>query len=379
MNPRSSIGVTFITLLTLTACQQHEFQTLTPVTFRQTASSVKVAARQSKPNLMLVIDKSQSMSFPIAESGVGPSRWDELKDAFSQYLTNSGTIARMGLMTFPSDFACGGGQVVIPLWEQNDNPSDLQNHANLINTTLANTTPGGVTPTLKSLEAFLTYAPLQTGGDNIIVLATDGLPNCNPDNPNSYDVDPAACDCNFAPSMCGGANARLGCLDRSGTVGVVRKLKAIGIKTAVVGIGADTLNGVGPQVMNAIASEGGAPRSCPQGTDAECGNNNSCNTTTKVCDMRYYQANSSSELASALTAIGSHLGVGDFCAYTLDSPPADSQRLSVIYKGQPLAEGPDGWSYQNGVVTFQGSSCNELRNSTSSDPVNIEFRALEIL
>jgi hypothetical protein len=259
------LGVPLLAL----ACQEHEFQALEPVTFRQVSTVRKVVAQQFKPNIMLAVDRSQSMTFPIAAGA--ESRWFHLKAAMAQYLSTHGTVARMGLMTFPTGDACGPGGITVPMFETNDNPVDLQKHADQINTTIQATVPGGVTPTMESLRALLNYAPMLNGRQNIVVLATDGLPNCNPNNANSFDVDPAACDCSFATNMCGGQYTRLSCLDRTGTVGVVKELLAKGIKTAVVAFGEDTLLGVGPQVMNAIASEGGAPRTCPHGTNAECG------------------------------------------------------------------------------------------------------------
>lgn len=350
---------------------------LEAVTFRQSTQGKKVAAQQTKPNLMLVVDRSQSMNFPIG-NGVNESRWQQLKVAFDTYLNQHGTVARMGLMTFPTGDACGAGGVVVGL-PNGETTAELQAQAKTINQAIQNTNPGGVTPTLDTLKALLDYAPMQNGGENIAVLATDGLPNCNANNPNSYDVDPTACDCTFASNMCGGMYSRLSCIDREGTVGVVRQLLQRGIKTAVVGFGADTLQGVGPQVMNAIASEGGAPRTCPNGSDAECGSNNACNPTTHVCDMRYYQANSAAELADALASIGYDLGRGDACVYSLEVKPRDERFLTVLLDGNTVDPGANGYSYADGTVTFTGDACARLRVSTSAAPVNLEFRTLEVL
>ncbi len=359
------------------ACQEHEFQTLEPVTFRQVSTFKKVVAKQFKPNIMLAVDRSQSMSFPIAAGG--ESRWFHLKAAMTEYLSTHGTVARMGLMTFPVDDACGPGAVTVPMFETNDNPVELQKHADEINAKLQATQPGGVTPTMESLRALANYAPMLGGRESIVVLATDGLPNCNPGNPNSYDVNPAACDCTFASNMCGGQYNRLSCLDRSGTVAVVKELLAKGIKTAVVAFGEDTLFGVGPQVMNAIASEGGAPRTCPHGNNAECGANNVCDKATKVCEMRFYAASNSRELADALATIGYDLSKGDACEQTLEVVPADERYLTVLLNDQPLPPGPDTWTYAAGTVTFHSIHCQKLGSSTPDDPVRLEFRTVEVL
>lgn len=359
------------------ACQEHEFQALEPVTFRQVSTVKKVVARQFKPNIMLAVDRSQSMTFPIAAGG--ESRWFHLKAAMKEYLSTHGTVARMGLMTFPTGDACGPGAVTVPMFETNDSAADLQKHADAINSTIQATKPGGVTPTMESLRALANYAPMLGGRESIVVLATDGLPNCNANNPNSHDVDPAACDCTFAPNMCGGQYSRLSCLDRSGTVAVVKELLAKGIKTAVVAFGDDTLFGVGPQVMNAIASAGGAPRTCPRGTNAECGANNVCDKATRVCEMRFYAASNSRELADALATIGYDLSKGDACAQTLEVAVADARFLTVLMNDQPLPPGPDTWTYAQGAVTFHSVSCQKLGSSTPDDPIRLEFRTVEVL
>jgi hypothetical protein len=369
-------GLVALSFFAATGCQEYEFNPINPVTFRQTVSSEKIVARQYKPNLMLVIDRSQSMDFPMPN---GESRWTQLKRAFSTYLTAHGTVARMGLMTFPTGDACGAGSVVVDLWTQNDTPADLQAQASRIDQAIQATRPGGVTPTMDSLKVFTNYAPLQSGRENVVVLATDGLPNCNANNPNSYDVNPAACDCTFAGAMCGGTYTRLSCLDQVGTVSVVRELLAKGIKTAVVGFGADALEGTGPLVMNAIASEGGAARSCPNGTNAECGTGNICDTTTKVCNLRYYQAANETELGAALATIGYDLTKGERCSFQLDVAPTDPRFLSVSLNGTAVQSGASTWTYDSGTVTFVGSACEKLASSTPDDPVTVEFRVLDTL
>ncbi len=367
-----------ISLLALTAgCQEYEFAPLHPATYRQTVQTERIVSRQYKPNLMLVIDRSQSMDFPLEN---GESRWTQLRRAFGEYLTAHGTVARMGLVTFPTDDACGPGRVVADLWTQSDEPGDLQRQANAINATLQATRPGGVTPVGETLRALASYAPLESGRENIVVVATDGLPNCNPNNPNSYDVDPVACDCSFYPtSQCGGAYSRLGCLDKAGTVDAVKLLLAKGIKTAVVGFGADALQGVGPLVLNAIASEGGAPRTCPRGTDAECGTYNSCDPSSRICQMRYYQAANSKELADALATIGYDLSKAEACQLHLEGAPSDPSLISVRLNGAVLAAGPDTWTYDGAVVTFHGAACQTLTGSTPTDPARVELRSLERL
>jgi len=371
------VAIRLAALCLVLGCQEYEFDPLTPITFRQTVSTRKVVAKQFKPNVMLVVDRSQSMSFPMTNSP--QTRWDALKSALARYLTDYGTVARMGLMTFPTGDACGAGSVVVDLWTQNDVPADLQGHAATINQRIQSTQPGGVTPTGDSLRQLASYSGLASGRENVILLVTDGLPNCNPNNPNSYDVDATACDCTFSAGQCGGQYTRLSCLDRQGTQTAVRELLAQGIKTAVVGIGTDMLGGTGPQVMNAIASEGGAARSCPGGTDAECGSNNRCETQTGVCEHRFYRAGDEQELAAALATIGYDLTKGERCVYQLEVAPSDANYLSVVVDGAAVPAGDQTWRYETGSVTFVGRLCERLANSTPDDPATVEFRVLDTL
>jgi hypothetical protein len=360
------------------ACQEYEFQPLNPVTFRQTVQSKKVVAKQFKPNLMLVIDRSDSMKFPIVSGG--EPRLTAMKRAMDTYLKTYGTVARMGLMAFPADFACGAGKIESELWTTNDVPADLQTHANEINSKIQALTNQGATPSGETLKLLATYAPMLSGRENVAVLVTDGLPNCNPNNPNSYDADPNACDCTFAAAQCGGTYTRLSCLDQAGTVTVVKDLLSKGIKTAVVAIGDDALTGTGPNTMNAIASEGGAPRSCPNGTDAECGAT-PCNKTTKVCDQRYYAASSEADLAAALATIGYDLSKTEGCKFQLDVAPEDPSYISVVVNKESIASGSTTWTYDaaSQSITFTGAICQKLANSTPDDPVNVEFRVLDTL
>src|SRR5438874_2695696 len=87
-------AVLLLALATASCEQDYEFQPLRPVTFRQTVSARKVVAKQFKPNVMLVIDRSQSMSFPISSTGTGQTRIDAVKAAMDTYLKNYGTVAR---------------------------------------------------------------------------------------------------------------------------------------------------------------------------------------------------------------------------------------------------------------------------------------------
>ena len=63
--------------------------------------------------------------------------------------------------------------------------------------------------------------------------------------------------------------------------------------------------GDGYNVLNAMATAGGAARSCAGGTDAECGGS-TC-LPNKTCSQGFYAARTATELAVALTQIAKAL------------------------------------------------------------------------
>jgi hypothetical protein len=151
------------------------------------------------------------------------------------------------------------------------------------------------------------------------------------------------------------------------------------IRGFVLGVGDETLgNGT---TLNAMAEAGGFPRGCPDGGSAQCGANNPCITATGKCTREYYQAGSSLDLAAALDLIRNAIGTLDPCTFTLSETPSDPLLLAVIVNNQSVARGPDTWNY-NAVppqVVFapNGSICNQLKNSSPSNPVKLEFRILQ--
>ena len=99
------------------SCQTYDFQPVEPLAIAQTTQSSSVVARQLKPNLMLLVDRSGSMDWAAIGSACGdpqcghtghlactcPTRLSELKLAMAEFLGQHGTVARMGLVTFATD------------------------------------------------------------------------------------------------------------------------------------------------------------------------------------------------------------------------------------------------------------------------------------
>jgi hypothetical protein len=400
----------------LAACQTYDFERVVPLAVGQTTDKTIVASKRLKPNVMLLVDNSGSMLLPTNPSASGcpancgtsasnpcpgtcPTRVSEMKSAMAVFLQSAGTVARMGVSVFPTDSVCKPASnidVALPAPSVTDDGTDSQLTATAaaVNTRIQMLNPTGGTPTGSSLEFLGTYGGITDSNDfrdDFVLLLTDGLPNCNDANPNNLcgcyqnmsctPMQTSACDCTLGSggTACVTMNfCSKGCLDQSGAVAAVRALRLKGIRTIVVGFGADLSGGPGPIVLNAMAREGGFARECPNAMDSECGTNNTCNTTTKVCNSAFFQAANGAELAAALTKISQSFQ-GDPCEFTLSARPSDPRYLSVVIDGQSVAAGPMTYSYDfnTNKVKFLGDLCTRLTRSTTQNPVSVEFRIVE--
>ena len=390
-------------------CQTYDFQRVDPLAVSQTKQSKSVVAKNLKPNMMLLVDKSGSMNLPTdpgnsncpANCGGSqlcpsncPTRISELKSAMNGFLNQYGNVARFGLAFYPAMSDVCAGTPVNGAAENLPNPSstdpvvgamsEYQLKANAINMKIQAVTPGGGTPTGESLKNVGQLAGLRDGADlrdDFIVLLTDGLPNCNPNNvTNSCAGVSAACICTIGgASSCSGQFCAKGCLDRTGVVEKVQDLRTAGIRTIVVGFGADTAAGDAPATLNAMAAAGGFARTCPNGTDTECGTGNACVQSTKVCRSQFYQAANGMELGKALADISNIISGDTICKFTLDAQPTDPKLLAVTVNGVSQPQGDDTWRFEDAKVVFKGAQCAALQGATPNAPVNVEIRIVETL
>lgn len=395
------------------SCQTYDFERVIPLAVAQTTDKTIVASKRLKPNVMMLVDNSGSMLLPTNPGAGGcpmgcgsagnmcpgtcPTRISELKSAMATFLQTSGTIARLGATIFPIDQLCGTPgniDVGLPAKTISDDGTDsaLTANAQSVNARIQALSPGGGTPTGNSLDFLGTYGELNDGADfrdDFVLLLTDGLPNCNAGNPNAICPSncmnmtcpaPAIAACSCTTLTCGPATlCANGCLDQNGAVEAVKRLRQKGVRTIVVGFGADLASGAGPVVLNAMAREGGFARECPKSTDAECGGSpGSCNATTQQCLTAFFQAANGTELAAALRKISESFQ-GDPCEFTLKARPSDPRYLSVVINGQSIAASATTYSYDANAnkVLFLGPLCTQLNSSTLQNPVNVEFRIVE--
>ncbi len=118
-----------------------------------------------------------------------------------------------------------------------------------------------------------------------MVLVTDGLPNCNANNPNNTCTDGSAsqttaCRCTTSSCAPGSALCSKGCVDDLGTSTAVQTLADTGAELMVVGVGEEIANAVGTLSSMKL----GLPRTCSTAGDcpgSTCG-------ADGVCSNRLY-------------------------------------------------------------------------------------------
>ncbi len=394
----------------LVSCQTYDFERVVPLFVAQTTDKTIVASKRLKPNVMLLVDNSGSMLMPTdpsdpdcrvvntqgatvlcgSASTLCPlgcaTRISELKSAMGTFLQTSGSIARLGLTVFPSRGTDANGlngcdpssnvpvQLPAPTTADEGTEAALLATAQQVNAEIQRLSPLGGTPTASSLGFVGTYAGLNESSDanddyraDFVLLLTDGLPNCNGQNANAVCSNPsAACECTTDNCSAGTDPVRStcskGCLDRDVTVQKVKELREKGIRTIVVGFGAELASGNGPAVLNAMAREGGVPR-CVEG----------------ACTTAFYEAANGVELSEALRKIWETLIIVDPCDFRLSARPSDPRYLSVLVDEQNLVPGPDTYSYDSEAnkVTFLGAVCEKIKTSTPQHTVSVEFRIVQ--
>jgi hypothetical protein len=414
----SAFAVGIVGGVLMAACQTYDFEPVEPLALAQTTVGGTISARSAKPNLMVLLDTSGSMTQPVDPAdpdctqsgtlcGTGvpcdvsrcPTRWSEMRSAMSAFLANSGTTARMGLTTYPASEGttatqCNASSAVkIPIPQVDDTETTaLQSAATQIANEILNRPingqggPSGGTPTSESLKFVGTQSALQTTDRaDFVLLLTDGLPNCNLNAGN-----PTTCTCTQA--NCGTSNS-LACLDKDNSVAAVTELRTQKqIKTIVIGFGADfVLNPNEPpdspgnkqrlagfDTLNAMAVEGGFSRGDKCETNADCGAGDEC-LPTKACKRRFYQAGNQEELSNALLAIINLIGDTDPCLLKLNPAqrPSDDSLIAVYVNGESLPKGSDTWELNAEGVKFLGATCNRILASTDTNPITLEARAVQ--
>jgi hypothetical protein len=228
------------------------------------------------PDILIVQDKSLSMDQDpsgAACTATGCSKWSQVSAAMDKVVMATQGTVNWGLIFFRSDKMCGANRT--------PSVSIAPNNYTPISQAYAGNQPASYTPTESAVDAAVAY--MQTVADHsptCLLLATDGLPNCKPNDRMVTDDDSA------------------------GAVTSVVKAAAAGFPTFVVGIG-DTM---GDAALNMFATAGGEPQ-----IGSADGNS-------------FYGVNSTADLATALTKI---VGQAVSCTFPLTGVSGDLDKVAV--------------------------------------------------
>jgi hypothetical protein len=211
-------------------------------------------------NVLLVMDKSGSMN--DTPEGYNQTKWDALHTALSTALGAVRGVVNFGLEFFPATAnpnlpipdPCAGDDsnrccemptdspptMTVDIGPGHDTVPDILRQLN-------DAEAVGGTPTAYALSraaAYFTDGPgAELGGTRIVLLATDGAPNCNSTLSCSIDTctlnleEAQGCPPPSDPtaSSCCGSRPEA-CLDADGTLSAIQDLAGQGIQTVVVGI-----------------------------------------------------------------------------------------------------------------------------------------------
>jgi hypothetical protein len=289
------------------------------------------------PNLYFVIDRSGSMG----EIVDGRTKYDAVAIATVALVRSLGSRANVGAAVFPGPLAnddrpCIAGDEVYPATAGDPLRGGLCGNDGPVTRAFSTAislpsgvSPKGSTPTAATLTALLPkLASLR--GRTVVLLATDGGPNCNanttcdtssciPNIEGASGCTPSVNCCD--PAVFGPAS----CLDREGTTSAVAKLFARGIRTYVVGI-----PGSAPyaNLLNELATAGGTARA--------------------GMSTAYYDVEHIGELDDVLATIGATVTLS--CQVHLANQPPDPGLVNVYLDGQLIKHGPNGWLWAGSDV-----------------------------
>ena len=312
---------------------------------------------------LFVVDKSGSMKTDAND------KWTPMTGALEAALTDVQDALDFGLDLYPAD-AGDGGDAYCDVPSGTDISLSLgmgAAHVEDMVNLLQGTTPSGGTPTAQALERAHAYFTTGAGkalmGDKVVILATDGGPNCN----TALSCAADACTYNLEglcgdvfdnccdPGETGVADANKYCLNDAATLSAVQKLASAHIPTAVVGIpGSEAF----ADQLDALARAGGI-------------------TSGGAHDYFAVSADGSGggSLSDVLKRITRNLI--KTCELQLASMPPDLDRLNVEVDGTTIPrDSADGWRLDKTTnpptVVLQGETCQSVE-SQGATAVNVTY------
>lgn len=318
-----------------------------------TCGETAVVATERPVNVLILLDRSLSMTYPISTQEA-TTRWQALREGLVAATAPVASRVAFGLKLFP-DGAQGNECSVLGTETEVD--MDVGTGVvDAIDSALNEATPGGGTPITEALSwasrYFETGPGSQREGDRVILLATDGAPNCN----SSNSCDEKTCITNiehpeYTTNLC--ATDPTQCLDGARAKSQVEALAQMSkpVKTVVLGI-PGTEYPAYSAILNELGQVGGLSNSDPK--------------------LDYYAVTAAegvSGLSDTLRRITTELIVS--CRLELESAPPDLNLLNVYVDGKVVVrDAADGWkldsSTPRATIVLTGATCSKLETEGAS-------------
>lgn len=299
------------------------------------------------PNIYFVFDRSGSMAESTPPSLV--TRYSVVHSAAVDMVRQLGALINVGAALFPRGDVCGAGGEVMPI-----TPGDPANGDGSDGPTTAlfsartASSPNGGTPISSTLEALLPVLA-EAEGQTIVMLLTDGGPNCNA----GITCDASECQpiiegtCPFGEDCCSAAHPTGGpelCIDRDATVEGVAAIAALGIEVYVIGI---TGSEIYEDVLDQMAVAGG--------------------TAQTGADTQYHKVTDVAAIGDLFAQIAAD---AISCELPLSERPSeeDMSFTNVYLDCELLPFDPvNGWGWLEGhKIWLHGEACDKLKSGAVS-------------
>jgi hypothetical protein len=292
-------------------------------------------------DMMLIVDRSGSMAYNIdGTSQVPPRKWDDLYGALGATLPGIQTSVNIGAYAFPERFAgtSVGGCALSSAIDLYPGP----NQAGDVLALFTNTDPNGGTPTAGAIQLVgdMLVPRISRTHTEVMVLATDGGPNCN------ASLDVSTCACSSPTPPCKDPEQ---CLDDKRAVKVIASYAARGVPTYVIGLDSATQPSE-RSALSEMAVAGGRPNTAP-GQPA------------------YYSVEQVDQVNAAFAAITRSIAR---CALATPSRPSDPSAIEIQIDGATVprdASHRNGWDWNDpsfGQVALFGAACDKLASPSAS-------------
>lgn len=295
------------------------------------------------PNLYFVLDASASMLTEVPSKN-GYNRYQVVRQAATSLVAKLGPLINAGVAVFPGPKqGCSAGSEVMPVAPGDPFSSGVVGPTQQAFINAMALTPAGGTPTAATLAALLpTLAKLK--GRTVVLLLTDGGPNCNPFAVCGADdcMPVIEGDCTPSEGCCGlgypGGGPRL-CVDREPTVAAIEAIHALGIDVYVIGV-ADLALYKG--VLDKMAVAGGVPNAGA---------------------TKYLEAKELGKLGEVFSVIAAK---AIECTIAVTDPPADKGFTNVYFGCVSIPLDPkNGWGWSSdATITLHGNACEQLKNGS---------------